>query len=53
MKQTDEQRENLYEAQKAWAEHVFGELTEEEAVELKRNLRRLARERGESQGSDD
>lgn len=51
MSQTEEQRRNLYEAQKAWAERVFGELTEEEAAEVRRYLRRLARARHRAEHS--
>lgn len=39
MSQTEEQHKNLEEAQKAWAEHIFGELTEEKAAEVRRDLR--------------
>ncbi len=50
---TDEHRKNLYEAQKEWAEHVFGELTEEEAVEVRPDLHRLVRERSSADEAEE
>lgn len=41
--QAPEERKNLGQAQKEWAEWVFGEFTAEEAAEVRRDLRRLAR----------